>query len=210
MDKAITDLLLYISQIKSNNGPINLEQATELSDYAITTLRNNHSLLTCKQRDDLLYCLFAAIDEAIIKSADNQLAWIEQSSLYRYFNDTSGGEKYYEIASQYTNGNSKADALINTINYHILALGYQGKAIFNSITRDTLYAELAQSIEYISDFESDNLGTHQFNYSIKGILIISVLLLIATFSYFNNYYLNTIKEINYYNHIFHMRHNNDH
>lgn len=90
--------------------------------------------------ENAVYCICAAVDEAVLVNLESiENSWAEETLLCRFFNDTFGGEKVFEI---YESANLEAnDDLIELI-YMLISLGFTGKYFDSNIELPSVRKEL--------------------------------------------------------------------
>lgn len=121
-------LLSIISQVKQLDGSIQVEKLRQhISNLMSEFIRNAGR----KNDNDLVkrasYALCATIDEAVLNTPWGQnSAWSQKPLLSIFHHETYGGEKFYAMLDNETNGHVKRYELIELL-YMCLSLGFLGK-----------------------------------------------------------------------------------
>ncbi len=135
---AATSLFVLINQLRGSSALIEI---ADLRERVVTAVNNfEQRALSAGYSKAIVqtaqYCLCTAIDEAALNTEWGiNSAWSRQTLLYSFFNDTSGGEKFFVNLDQVktTITNSSGDEIVRAqvdlleILYICLALGFYGK-----------------------------------------------------------------------------------
>lgn len=199
MDETIDELLQFICETRLKKTEIDIDKAMRIRDNVVTISQQKQKLLTDEQCSDMLYCLLAALDETIMTHIHDPSSWLNHSAVYKYYNDTIGGDNFYSLVDKYSDANSSSEKYICKINYFILALGFKGKAIFNDSIKKNTYIKLKNLFSYhpiTKKTNTDNLWVNSKNDNyIKLSLILLIIIFCSSYTYLNNRYTHTMLTI---------------
>lgn len=152
---AAANILAWLVILRSFSSKLSLEKVRSLLEEEIKKFDrkiqdlgyDTHTFLAAR------YCLFTALDEAILTTSwESDCGWAEESLLCKYYKETSGGERFYTVLETLGEKPEKNIDLLELM-YVILNLGFKGK-LYNegNVVREATQYQLFQKISsYLVD-----------------------------------------------------------
>lgn len=109
-----------------------------------------------KTRDEATYILCTAVDEAVLNTPwGRQSDWSVNTLLSRYFEDVTGGQRFFEKLLALGSDPVRNHQLLKLM-YYSLSLGYQGRYLTKSDAIEKLLKVRQWTVERITHAEADS------------------------------------------------------